>query len=233
MMKGTHWYIMCMRYALDRPEEVAARFFVDGLMPDLVPRYNIAPTQVVPVLYNKNGKTCCSMARWGLVPSWKQNAKSGEWLFNARAETLAEKPAFRELLPASRCIFPASGFYEWKHKGGRALPYYLYVREASIFGCAGLYDWWTPPGSDEEIMTCVMITCDANPLVKKIHGRMPAILAQSREEIWLRGEQGYRSSLEPYPGGEMGCHRVDERVNTSVYDVPGLVRPVEADRRWW
>ena len=233
MTGGVYWYIMCMRYTLGGPGEVSARFSVDGILPDMVPRYNISPTQEVPVIYNEDGKTCCTMARWGLVPSWKQNAKSGEWLFNARAETLAEKSAFKGLLPNSRCIFPASGFYEWKHKRGRKVPYYLFVRGAPLFGCAGLYDRWTPPGSNEEIMTCVMITCAANPLVKKIHARMPAILAPSLEETWLRGEAGYLSSLNPYPPEEMGCHRVDARVNSSMNDDPGLLHPLGDDRSWW
>lgn len=233
MVRGAQWYTMCMRYALDRPEEVAVRFSVKGPMPGIVPRFNIAPTQEVPIIFSENGKTCCAVARWGLVPSWKQNAKSGEWLFNARAETLPEKPAFKGLLTGSRCIFPASGFYEWKRERGRALPYYLYVRDAHLFGCAGLYDWWTPPGSYGKILTCVMVTCDANPLVQKIHGRMPVILGRPLEETWLRGGEGYLPALKTYPAEEMGCHRVDERVNSSSDDDPGMIRPAEADHRWW
>ena len=108
MVRNAHRYTMCMRYALDRPEEVAVRFSVDGPLLDIDPRFNIAPTQEVPIIFSENGKTCCALARWGLVPSWKQNAKSGEWLFNARAETLSEKPAFKGLLTGSRCIFPAT-----------------------------------------------------------------------------------------------------------------------------
>ena len=136
----------------------------------------------------------------------------------------------REFLP---CIFPASGFYEWKHEHGRTFPYYLFVRGASLFGCAGLYDRWTPPGSNEEILTCVMVTCLANALVNKIHGRMPAIIAPPLEGTWLRGEEGYLSSLEPYPAEKMRCHRVDGRVNSPVNDDPALIRPAEADHGWW
>ena len=233
MVNGAQWYAMCMRYVLERPEEVAARFSVDGPVPVITPRFNIAPTQEVPIIFNDNGRIRCAMARWGLVPSWKQNAKSGEWLFNARAETLSEKPAFKGLLPGSRCIFPASGFYEWQRQRGRALPYYLYLHNAPLFGCAGLYDWWTPPGSNEKIPTCVMITCDANTLVRKIHGRMPAILARQPEGAWLRGEEGYLSALEPYPAGGMGGHRVSERVNSSAGDDPGMILPIEPEPCWW
>ncbi|MBT8507825.1 hypothetical protein AZH53_05260 [Methanomicrobiaceae archaeon CYW5] len=222
-----------MRYALSRPDEVAERFGVDGPMPALRPRYNIAPTQEVPVIFAENGEIRCSMAQWGLVPSWKQTAESGEWLFNARAETLEEKPAFRGLLSGSRCIFPATGFYEWKRERGRSFPYYVYLRDAPLFACAGLYDRWRPPGLGEERMTCVMITCDANPLVGKIHGRMPVILAQPLEDVWLRGKEDYLPVLTPFPAGGMGCHHVDERVNAPVDDDPGLIIPVHPDHRWW
>ena len=222
-----------MRYALSRPEEVFERFGVEGPMPSLQPRYNIAPTQSVPVIYAEKGEIRCTMGRWGLVPSWKQTAASGEWLFNARAETLEEKPAFKGLLNGSRCVFPASGFYEWKRERGRSFPYYFYLRNAPLFACAGLYDRWRPPGSDEELMTCVMITCDANPLVRKIHGRMPVILAQAHEDLWLRGEEDFLSVLTPAPAAEMGCHRVDERVNAPLDDDPGLISPLHPQHDWW
>ena len=224
---------MCMRYALSRPEEIGDRFCLDGPVPGLTPRYNIAPTQDVPIIYEEGGQIRCSMARWGLVPSWKQNAASGEWLFNARAETLAEKPAFKGLLQGSRCLFPASGFYEWKHERGRSFPYYVYLRDMPLFACAGLYDRWRPPGSDGEIMTCVMVTCDANALVRRVHERMPAILAMSQEDVWVRGGGDGLPVLAPYPAAEMGCHRVEDRVNAPLDDDPHLIEPLETSHQWW
>ena len=201
---------MCMRYTLTHTKDFVSTF---GLSCGaLVDRYNIAPTQDAPILIGEGDDVVCVSARWGLIPAWKKNAESGEWLANARSETLAEKPAFRDLVEHSRCIIPASGFYEWKKERGVSYPFYITLPSRPLFGFAGLCDWWSDPETGELKPTFTMVTCPSNTLVARIHNRMPVILSERDEADWLSGPY-VPEVLQPYTEGGMAMVQVGQTVN--------------------
>jgi putative SOS response-associated peptidase YedK len=168
---------MCGRYRLARKKEILAEVFDVGDDGDWSPRYNIAPSQSVPVV--RQGATrpvrSFSLMRWGLIPFWAKDAKSAYKMINARAETIAEKPAFREPLLSRRCLIPADGFYEWsKYSKGKS-PFCFTLADESVFAFAGIWDRWKNP-ERELVETCSIITTSANALLSDIHDRMPGIL---------------------------------------------------------
>jgi putative SOS response-associated peptidase YedK len=193
------------------------------------PRYNIAPSQDVAVIAN-NGQNKIEFFRWGLIPFWAKEAKIGNRMINARAETVAEKASFRNAYRRRRCLVLADGFYEWRKEPGRTTktPMYLRLKSGDPFGFAGLWESWRSP-EDQTILSCTIITTEPNALVKPIHNRMPVILDPEAYDMWLDpGEQTpdrLGPWLRPYPASEMTAFPVSTLVNSPSNDVPACVVP--------
>jgi len=207
---------MCGRYALHASPEVIALAFGLSEIPACAPRYNIAPAAQVLIVR----KSEAAIARWGLIPRWAKDPSIGARMNNARAETVAEKPSFREAYRKRRCLIPASGFYEWKAEAGRKQPYYVFPRAGELFAFAGLWESWRGP--DGVLQTCAIITTAANEAMASVHDRMPVILAKESCPAWLDGAEGL---LRPCPSGDIGIRRVSRTVNNARNDVPALIEP--------
>ena len=229
---------MCGRTNLTAtPEELAAAFELDEV-PALSPRYNIAPSQPVPVVRVEASrrKRRLSLVRWGLVPHWAGDPKVGARMINARAETVARLPAFRDPFRERRCLVPASGFYEWRRVEKGRQPYLLRHREGRLLALAGVWDRWRPApgdlGQDEPIESCAVLTTPANELVARLHDRMPLILPPDDYDLWLdpkvQDPDRLAALLRPFPAEEMVAIPVSPRVNSPDNDDPGLLEPVEA-----
>jgi putative SOS response-associated peptidase YedK len=221
---------MCGRYTLTvNPEELMERFNLTTGEFVATPRYNIAPTQDVAVVYDESPQTLSS-ARWGLIPSWSKDPSIGARMINARAETLDEKPTFKGILKKRRCLIPADGFYEWrKNPDNTKTPFRIVLDSGEPFALAGLWDVWkTPEG--EWLKTCTIITTEPNELMSSIHNRMPVMLTREAEAEWMNkanDDAGYlKSLLQPYPEKSMKVYEVSRRVNVVKNDDPKLVEPV-------
>ena len=196
-------------------------------------RYNIAPSQEIPAILETGGERIAAALRWGLVPSWAKDDAIGNKLINARAETLAEKPSFRNAFRARRCIIPASGFYEWAKKGASARqPFYFYLKDKPVFGFAGLWEEWTDQESGELIESCTIITTEANAVLEPVHDRMPVILKAEDYDRWLdeklKDTGELQDLLAPYPAGEMASYAVGKAVNNPAYDAPELTEQLNS-----
>lgn len=195
----------------------------------LPPRYNIAPTQgVATVVAENDGSRVLRLMRWGLIPPWAKDLSIGSRMINARCETVAEKPAFRNALKRRRCLIVADGFYEWqKQPGGGKVPMFIALKDRAVFGFAGLYESWTEPESGASLLSCTIITGPANALVAPIHDRMPVILPPEAYEVWLDPTENNAARLadllKPYPADRMMAYPVAARVNTPTQDDPGLI----------
>ena len=177
------------------------------------PRYNITPTTMIDVVVpHEAGRDLVSM-RWGLIPSWwKKTAKETPSTFNARAETVAEKPMFRAAFKRSRCLIPASGYYEWKATPTGKQPYYISAHDASVLSFAGLWDEWRDIETGEAVKSCTVIVTDANALTRQIHDRMPVVIAPEQFEPWLTGVSG-TELLKPAPEDMLQMWPVSRKVN--------------------
>ncbi len=220
---------MCGRYTLVLSTEAAMeRFDLDSAEVEIAPRYNIAPTQSVAVVYDESPRTL-SYARWGLVPSWSKTGPSaGQPLINARVETLLEKPSFRNLVRNRRCIVLCDGFYEWKRNPEGTVPYRATLTDGGPFALAGLWDEWVSP-EGEVVRSCTVITTEANELLAPLHHRMAVILERSNERRWLeRGKpEDLMGLLTPYPASGMRVYPVSKAVNAVKRDDPELIAEVE------
>lgn len=216
---------MCGRFYLAATAaEIRKRFKVDDV-PDLVPRYNVGPTQLSPIVVPAGRDRQVRMARWGLVPSWSRDLSLGAGMINAPAESIEDKPAFRAPFQSQRCLVPASGFYEWQTRGARRLPYRIAPRHGALFAFAGLWEKWAPE-TGEPVETFTIITTRANKLLSEVHERMPVIIAPLDYQRWLTGTvQMAKRLLVPYTGG-MTVARVGERVNDIKQDDVGLIAPL-------
>jgi putative SOS response-associated peptidase YedK len=192
---------MCSRYFLDADGNVIAYTFSVPLNERVRRRFNIAPTQEAPVVRESpEGTREIAMLRWGLVPAWAKEIGVGTKMINARGESVAEKPAFREAMAKRRCLVPASGFFEWKGTPGRKQPFAITVPDRPLFAFAGLWETWRPRGG-EPVETFTIVTADANGAVAQIHDRMPVILPKEAEDAWLRADVAEASALlKPYEG---------------------------------
>jgi putative SOS response-associated peptidase YedK len=210
------------------------RFHLTSADAVATPRYNVAPTQDVAVIYDESPNTLSS-ARWGLIPSWSKDPGIGARMINARAETLDEKPTFRGILKKRRCLIPADGFYEWsKNDDNTKTPIRITLKNGEPFALAGLWDVWkTPEG--QWLKTCTIITTSPNALMESIHNRMPVLLTRDAEGEWMNkanDDPGYlKSLLLPYPAELMKAYEVSKRVNNVKNDEPSLVAPVNASGR--
>lgn len=223
---------MCGRYALIQALRIA------DLIPGVrlpkeatAPRYNIAPGQPILAILNTPDRQA-RMVHWGLIPSWAKDRSMGAKMFNARAETLAEKPAFRDAFRRRRCLIFADGFYEWKHlSDGKTLePMYIRMQSHEIFAFAGLWEEWTDPQSGELISSCTVITTAPNSLLEPIHDRMPVILPPHVYQDWLNPKEVIPESLAgllvDYPAEFMETYCVSPAVNQVGREGPELINPV-------
>lgn len=224
---------MCGRFTLRLTPAELQQVFDLFREPDVVPRYNIAPTQSIPVIRRTNQGNELSMMRWGLIPSWSKDVKIGASLINARSETAAIKPAFRSAFKRRRCLIPADGFYEWRKTGTKTKqPYHIGLKHGAPFAFAGLWETWTSPEGGK-LDSCTILTTEANSLLKNLHDRMPVILHSGDRDAWLDPEipsESLTSLLTPYPSEEMRTYPVSTAVNKASHDQPDCVQPVEPDQ---
>lgn len=222
---------MCGRYASTLPPELMVELFKLLKSIDLVPRYNIAPTQPIAAIWEAHGRREANFARWGLVPGWVKDPREFPLLVNARVETMAEKPAFRDALKHGRCIIPASGYYEWHTNPDKSKqPYYITMQDGRPMALAGVYSSWMGPNG-EEIDSVATITVPTNNQLSKIHHRMPAILRGEEIDAWLnvrevRATEAAQLAM-PVEDGALKFHPVSTRVNSARDDDAGLIEPVE------
>lgn len=237
--------VMCGRYAIHVDiDSLSELFDANASNVDYLPRYNVAPTESAPVVLNakKDPETGLSpgrvieMCRWGLIPSWSTDASMGAKMINARSESLSEKSAFRKAFESRRCIVPVSGFYEWKQnvkrrKGDPPLqPIYARPVDGEVFGLAGLWELWRPPGG-ELLKSFTIVTVPANDVLAKYHERMPAILTPDAQRIWLDPAEHnaglLESVLRPMRSNVMQVYPVTPAVNTAGVDDPSFVERVD------
>lgn len=219
---------MCGRFSLNTEVQVLVDLFeIERVLFDpaeLRPRYNIAPSQMVPLVRSGASGRELVLARWGLVPRWSKQPKSKYSTINARAETVADKPTYRDCFRHRRCLIPTTGFYEWKREGDAKVPYYVRVAEKDIFALAGLWDHWERDG--EKFDSCSIIVTAANPTMQRIHDRMPVILHEAQYSTWLSSEHFDRPQLEslllPFAGA-LEVHPVSRKVNSPRNDDPSLI----------
>jgi putative SOS response-associated peptidase YedK len=222
---------MCGRYRLTQAERFAEMSAV-RLAWNPKPRYNIAPTQDVPVVLDKSPGELTEL-RWGLVPFWAKDLKIGSSLINARAETVQTKPAFREAYQRRRCLVPADGFYEWKVVEGGKIPHHITMADGAPFAFAGLWESWRDPlrpESEDPVRTFTIITGEPNELVASIHNRMPVIIPRDRYSDWLSPQtsaEERRELLAPFPAEKMAANPISPRVNNARNDDPAILDAAE------
>ena len=214
---------MCGRYRLTRRKQLLDEHFVavsDDA--DWGPRYNIAPTQYVPIVrQNPTNASRLSLVRWGLVPSWAKNSSKAAGMINARSETAASKPTFCDALKFRRCLIPADGFYEWQKVGRSKQPYCFEVERGELFSFAGLWETWIDPNG-KALETCSILTTTPNAITAPVHDRMPVILDRQCYDLWL--DPGTTDTsvisefLKPFDARLMNCFPVSSRVNQTAND---------------
>jgi putative SOS response-associated peptidase YedK len=222
---------MCGRFTLTASAQTVADFFGLVEVPTLTPRYNIAPTQPVAIVARAEKGRRLGWCRWGLIPSWANDPSIGNSLINASGDTAATKPSFRAAFKSRRCLVVADGFYEWQAtgKGKKKQPYRFTMRDRKPFGIAGMWERW--PNGDEDILSCCLITTDANAVVSPVHDRMPVILPQAAFDLWLGPAPPDLSRLQallrPYAPEDMVATAVGLHVNNARFDDPMCIQGVE------
>jgi putative SOS response-associated peptidase YedK len=198
---------MCGRFVLISDlSSIVEAFDIQNVSGSFQPGWNISPGQQIAAVIQQDNKKYLNNFIWGLIPSWAKDPSIGTKLINVRAETVNEKPSFKNAFAKRRCLIIADGFYEWKKDGKKKTPYHFYLKSGKPFGFAGLYESWLSP-EKKQVDTCAIITTQANKIVQPIHERMPVILPKAMEEIWLKNDITNASSLlnvlKPYPSDEM------------------------------
>ncbi len=226
---------VCGRFTLRTPADIVKDVFGLRPLPGLRPRYNIAPSQPVAVVRDDAGQRRLEMVRWGLVPWWAKDASIGNRMINARAETVATKPAFREPFEQRRCLIPADGFYEWQRLGnGPKQPFHLELIGGDPFAFAGVWDRWRDRSSGDVTESCALITTEANSTVAPIHDRMPVILGPQAFATWLdptAAPEPLHELLRPIAAEQLRATAVNTLVNRPENDDPLCLDPVVAPRR--
>lgn len=230
---------MCGRFTLRTPMKDVVKLFDLALGADdgalgQPARFNIAPSQLVAAVRfdaEQNGRALAWL-NWGLVPSWADDPSIGNQMINARAESAATKPAFREALRRRRCLVPADGFYEWKRQDGSKQPYYVRLKDERPFAFAGLWEHWRR--GHLAIESCTIITTDANELVRALHDRMPVIIDAENFRQWLdpdvQDPQVVQPLLAKYPADKMTAYPVSRAVNRPGFDAPQCIEPAAPDK---
>ncbi len=222
---------MCGRIVLKAPARQVAQEFDLAAVAEVVPRYNIAPTQPVrAVLADGDGRRTARDMQWGLIPPWSRDARDGGRMFNARSETVVDTPAFREAFASRRCLVPVDGFYEWRRRGRDRQPFYFAAADGRLLALAGVWARWEYPGG-EAVESCSVLTTAANALMSPIHHRMPVIIPREERQRWLTAPAAAAGQLVPLlapaPGDLLRMHAVSSAVNRVGHDGPELIAPVE------
>jgi putative SOS response-associated peptidase YedK len=220
---------MCGRYSFAPDLKIVNEHYSitvnDG---KLLLNFNCAPTQLLPVITNEIPLRF-SLFRWGLIPFWAKGVSIGNKLINTRAETILEKPSFRQSFKHRRCIVPADAFYEWKAMGlkGRKKPYRIFLKNQPVFSMAGLWDLWKSPVG-ESIFSFSIITTSPNEIMADIHNRMPVILPKEAEKFWIESydEKELLGLLKPFPADQMEAYRISELVNSPANNTAEVAKPV-------
>jgi putative SOS response-associated peptidase YedK len=219
---------MCGRYTITATPEVLRALFGYAEQPNFPPRYNIAPTQPIPIVRLIAGKRQFALVRWGLLPSWVKNPKKFTLLINARGESVCEKPAFRAAMKRRRCLIPADGFYEWQTGGQGKQPYFIQKKSGEPFAFAGLWETWTGPNG-EELETATIVTTAANKTLAPIHDRMPVILAPDAFDLWLDATNvdpmTASALITPAPENFLNVYPISTDANCVANDNPKLLEP--------
>jgi putative SOS response-associated peptidase YedK len=228
---------MCGRMTQQTPPSDVAKIFDAELRNDdlreedgWTPSFNVAPTDPVTVVLEREDGRVVERHRWGLIPAWADSPTQGAKLINARAETVERSPSFRVALRRRRCIVPADGFYEWERKGNKRLPFYLHPAGRSILAFAGLWSIWKDPATGDWIPSCSVVTTQANDDVSPLHDRMPVVLAPGDWWTWLdpmSSDVGLLLSLlEPAPPGTLASYPVSTLVNSVRNNGAALIEPI-------
>jgi putative SOS response-associated peptidase YedK len=227
---------MCGRYKLSRRKQIIEEHFdAADWQDDWSPRYNIAPTQPVPVIrqHPKEPVRQLSLMRWGLIPHWAKDPSSAAGTINARSETAAEKPAFRDPLRFRRCLIPSDGFYEWKRTAASKQPFCFEVNDGALFAFAGLWDGWKN-AEGQWVKTCSILTTVPNAVTSAVHDRMPVILDRENYDLWLdlgmTNVQVIFELLKPYDARFMRSYPVSTRINHVANDGEECSLPVELEQ---
>jgi putative SOS response-associated peptidase YedK len=220
---------MCGRYMIISSPEAFRRLFGYLEQPNFPPRYNVAPTQPIPVVRIVEGRRQFALVRWGLIPPWVKDPRKFTLLINARAESVNDKPAFRYPMRRRRCLVPADGFYEWKEEGGRKRPYCVRPKNGEPIAFAGLWETWIGPNG-EELETAAIITTNANRDLAVLHERMPVIVPPDAFDFWLdcRNVDAPAATALLAPAGEglLEAYEISSAINRAANDEPGLIEPV-------
>lgn len=221
---------MCGRYALTaNSEQIQQAFKLTDVPQNLAPRFNIAPSQPVAVVVADNSGRHFDVFRWGLIPFWAKDARIGNRLINARAETLAEKASFKHAFKRRRCLILADGFFEWQKLPQGKQPVFIHLKNRAPFGMAGLWEHWQSPGGDD-IYSCTIITTTPNELLAPVHNRMPVILPPEAHAKWLAPDvqtpAAVQPLLRPFPADAMAFYPVSTTVNSPANDDPTCIEPI-------
>jgi putative SOS response-associated peptidase YedK len=224
---------MCSRFSQTTPPDAVRRWFGYKNQPNFPPRYNIAPSQPIPVVRQtrEKGREFVLM-RWGLIPSWVKDPNDFAMLINARSETAAEKPSFRSAIRHRRCLIPADGFYEWTGPRGSKRPFHIHRVDGGLIAFAGLWEHWL--GADgSEMESATILTTDANAEVAPLHGRMPVMIDPDDFDAWLDCDRvpatEVQELLQPAPDGTLEAVEVHPRVNNPRVDEPGVLEPLQSN----
>ena len=219
---------MCGRYCLSSaPDQIRALFRYPE-QPNFPPRYNVAPSQPVPIVRVVEGQRHFALVRWGLFPSWVEDPKAFSLVINARGESVNDKPAFKNAMKRRRCLFPADGFYEWKQAAGRKRAYLARPRAGGPIAFAGLWETWMGPNG-EEMETAAIVTTTANKEMAEVHDRAPVIVQPGQFDFWLDcsnvDERMATEVIAPAPDGSMEVYEVSDAVNRVANDSAELILP--------
>lgn len=220
---------MCGRFSLSTDkDDLQSRYgFVEREGALLKPRFNIAPSQLHPVIVIEDDHRVLKMMKWGLVPHWAKDEKIGYKMINARSEGIEKKPSFQSAFKRHRCLVPTTGFYEWKKVDAKTKqPYFIRLKSGEPFSFAGLWEVWGP----DKLETFTIITTENNELIEPIHNRMPVILHEKYEAVWLdpelRDVDKLKELLKPYPSDEMEMYEVSTIVNSPKNESPDCIKPI-------
>jgi putative SOS response-associated peptidase YedK len=218
---------MCGRYVITTAPDVMRRTFGYAEQPNFPPRYNVAPTQPIPLVRLVDDQRSFALVRWGLIPAWVKDPRGFSLLINARAESVLDKASFRNAMRRRRCLIPADGFYEWKRDGARKRPYFARAKGPVAF--AGLWEPWMGPNG-EEVETACIVTTAANRTLRHLHDRMPAVIPPQAFDLWLDcarvDAQTAAALLVPAPDDLFEAYEISTAVNRTANDSAALIEPV-------
>ncbi len=221
---------MCGRFDIHSAIEIIARVFdIDDVACDFAANYNVTPARDIPIVVNEGKKNRLVLSRWGFLPSWAKDTRTGYSMINARAETIDSSRSYRDAFLMSRCLVVADGFYEWQRRGRAKVPSYIHLRTGEPMAFCGLFTAWTSPDGGE-IRTSTIVTTGANELVAPIHDRMPVILHHADFSRWLDPGVHDRTVLKqflvPFPSGELEAYPVSPKVNSPTFNFPDSIKPM-------